>query len=256
MQTVLLYFVLFRLYHDDVIKWKHPPRYWPFVRGIHRASVDSPQKDQWRGTLIFSLICASTNGWANTWDAGDLRRHPAHYDVILMWSSFVNSRDVFFRVDWVGACEVICKGIDKVARYLITTHDDVIKWNHFPRYSPFVRGFHRSQRPVVTRSFDLRLNKLLNKQSRRRLFDTSSRSLWLYYNENMTKRGPYVKFLRTYSMLRSKSYLSILTIPEFYEKNLAIPYFIEQLYFTLLVGIIFGLGYKLILGDFSISVKC
>ena len=22
--------------HDDVIKWKHTPRYWPFVRGIHR----------------------------------------------------------------------------------------------------------------------------------------------------------------------------------------------------------------------------
>ena len=24
--------------HDDVIKWKHFPRYWPFVRGIHRWS--------------------------------------------------------------------------------------------------------------------------------------------------------------------------------------------------------------------------
>ena len=23
--------------HDDVIKWKHCPRYWPFVRGIHRS---------------------------------------------------------------------------------------------------------------------------------------------------------------------------------------------------------------------------
>ena len=22
--------------HGDVIKWKHLPRYWPFVRGIHR----------------------------------------------------------------------------------------------------------------------------------------------------------------------------------------------------------------------------
>ena len=25
------------LVHDDVIKWKHFPRYWPFVRGIHRS---------------------------------------------------------------------------------------------------------------------------------------------------------------------------------------------------------------------------
>ena len=26
-------------YHDDVIKWKHFPRYWPFLRGIHRSPV-------------------------------------------------------------------------------------------------------------------------------------------------------------------------------------------------------------------------
>ena len=25
------------LEHDDVIKWKHFPRNWPFVRGIHRS---------------------------------------------------------------------------------------------------------------------------------------------------------------------------------------------------------------------------
>ena len=24
--------------HDDVINWRHFPRYWPFVRGIHRSS--------------------------------------------------------------------------------------------------------------------------------------------------------------------------------------------------------------------------
>ena len=43
--------------HDDVIKWKHFPRYWPFVRGIHRSPVYSPHKGQWRGTFMFSLIC-------------------------------------------------------------------------------------------------------------------------------------------------------------------------------------------------------
>ena len=30
--------------HDDVIKWKHFPRYWPFVRGIHWFPVNSPHK--------------------------------------------------------------------------------------------------------------------------------------------------------------------------------------------------------------------
>ena len=43
--------------HDDVIKWKHFPRYWPFLRGIHRWPVNSPHKGQWRGALMFSLIC-------------------------------------------------------------------------------------------------------------------------------------------------------------------------------------------------------
>ena len=36
--------------HDDVIKWKHCPRYWLFVRGIHRSLVNSPHKGKWRGT--------------------------------------------------------------------------------------------------------------------------------------------------------------------------------------------------------------
>ena len=41
--------------HDEVIKWKHFPSYWPLERGIHRSSVDSPHNDQWHGALIFSL---------------------------------------------------------------------------------------------------------------------------------------------------------------------------------------------------------
>ena len=71
--------------HDDVIKWKHFPRYWPFVRGIHRSPVNSPHNGQWRGALIFSLICVWINGWTNNHEAGDLRRYRTHYDVIVMW---------------------------------------------------------------------------------------------------------------------------------------------------------------------------
>ena len=72
--------------HDDVIKWKHFPRYWPFVGGIHRSPVNSPHKGQWRRALMFSLICAWTDSWANNGDAGDLRRHRANYDVIVISS--------------------------------------------------------------------------------------------------------------------------------------------------------------------------
>ena len=74
------------LYHDDVIKWKHFPRYWPFVRGIHRGSVNSPHKGQWRGALMVSLICVWINGWVNNRGSDDLRRHRGHYDVIVMQS--------------------------------------------------------------------------------------------------------------------------------------------------------------------------
>ena len=70
--------------HDDVIKWKHFPRYWPFVRGNHRSPVNYPHKGQWRGALMFSLICVWINGWVNNREAGDLRRYRAHYDVIVM----------------------------------------------------------------------------------------------------------------------------------------------------------------------------
>ena len=68
-------------FHGNVIKWKHFPRYWPFVRRIHRFPVNSPHKGQWRGALMSSLIWTGINSWVNNPEAGDLRRHRAHCDV-------------------------------------------------------------------------------------------------------------------------------------------------------------------------------
>ena len=69
--------------------WRHQmetfPRSWPFVWRIHRSPVNSPHKGLWRGALLFSLICAWIDGWTNNRDAGDLRRHRAHYDVTVMF---------------------------------------------------------------------------------------------------------------------------------------------------------------------------
>ena len=70
--------------HDDVIKWKHFSRNWPFVRGIHRSPVNSPHKGQWRGALMYFLICVWINDWVNNREAGDLRPNRAHYDVTVM----------------------------------------------------------------------------------------------------------------------------------------------------------------------------
>ena len=85
--------------HDDVIKWKHFSCDWPFVRVIHRSPVDYPHKGQWRKALMFSLICAWTNGWGNDRDAGDLRRHRAHNDVTVMWPFCPNLNALHFLLD-------------------------------------------------------------------------------------------------------------------------------------------------------------
>ena len=88
-RVLLSYTGLFISNHDDVIKWNHFPRYWPFVRGIHRYAVNSPHKGQWRGALMFSLICVWINGWVSNREAGDLRRYRAHYDVTVMYQNWL-----------------------------------------------------------------------------------------------------------------------------------------------------------------------
>ena len=86
--------------HDDVIKWKHFPRYWPFARGIHQSPVNSTHKGRWRGGLMFSLIRVWISGGLNNREAGDLRRHRAHYDVTEMeMEQPVNQR---------VSCSVVC----------------------------------------------------------------------------------------------------------------------------------------------------
>ena len=80
--------------HFDVIKWKHFPRYWPFVRGIHRSPVNSSPKGLWRGALMIPLIWVWINGWVNNGEAGDLRRYRAHYDVTVMCNILFPMDDV------------------------------------------------------------------------------------------------------------------------------------------------------------------
>ena len=37
-------YVMTTCHHDDIIKYKYFPRYWHFVRGIHRSPLNSPYK--------------------------------------------------------------------------------------------------------------------------------------------------------------------------------------------------------------------
>ena len=109
--------------HDDVIKWKIFPRYWPFVRGIHRSPVNSPHKGQWRGALMFSLICVWINGWVNKREAGDFRRHCTHYDVIIMLCQL----DRLFRITtktWLLGitCQFWCESTSHRWHFLVMTN--------------------------------------------------------------------------------------------------------------------------------------
>ena len=119
--------------HDDVIKWKHLPRYWPLVWGIHRSSVNSPHKGQWRGALMFCFIYAWINGWVNNREAGDLRRHRAHYDGIVTlystgWYRFVARWKVFLLT--TSSC------VTQNAQIIVSVTRirwELWKWCHFHR---------------------------------------------------------------------------------------------------------------------------
>ena len=61
--------VLSKHRHDDVIKRKYLPRYWPFCAG----NSPIPVKGQCRGAFMFSFICVRINDRVNNREAGDLR---------------------------------------------------------------------------------------------------------------------------------------------------------------------------------------
>ena len=69
--------------------WRHPMETFSALLAIcaGNSSVagEFPHKAQWRGALMFSLICVWINGWVNNSEACDLRHYRAHYDVIVMF---------------------------------------------------------------------------------------------------------------------------------------------------------------------------
>ena len=75
--------ILEEIFVHDYVKWKHFLCYWPFVSGIP-VTGGFPSQSKLCRALMFSLICAWTNHWANNQDAGDLRWRSAHYDVTVM----------------------------------------------------------------------------------------------------------------------------------------------------------------------------
>ena len=70
--------------HDDVIKWKHFPRYWPLCREFTGPRWIPHKKASDAEFWSFFLICTRINGWVNNREAGNLSCRCAHSDVTVM----------------------------------------------------------------------------------------------------------------------------------------------------------------------------
>ena len=111
--------------------WRHGMGtiHWPFVWGIHRSHSLHEHPG------FFVLFVVSLNELMKySGIAVDLRSHDTHVTVMSL-------------------------GVVSVRNELTNNniHDDVIKWKHFPRNWPFVRGIHRSRWIPHTKASDAEL---------------------------------------------------------------------------------------------------
>ena len=69
--------------------WRHQMEAFSALLAICAGNspvpANSPHKGQWRGALMFSVICVWINGLVNNRKAVYLRRYRAHYDITLMY---------------------------------------------------------------------------------------------------------------------------------------------------------------------------
>ena len=132
---------------------------------------------------------------------------------VLSWIISVNSYTVQWRISW-ERFKVHMNG-----HVFTREHDDVIKWKHFPRYWPFVRGIHRSRWIPHTKASDAELRCFLWSAPDKRLskrpwgwwFETPSWSLWRQCNENddapmAAKCGSSIRFIFQRCTFKHKKY--------------------------------------------------
>ena len=109
---------------------------------VHMKYWHFPHKGQWRGALIFTLICTWTNGWVNNRYAGDSKRHCTYHDVTVIFD--------------VPVINSVIQCILGVPRGLHLSHLTV-PGPHWARMSES-RSYPSRDRPVISR------NKKLNSQ--------------------------------------------------------------------------------------------
>ena len=110
--------------------------------------VNSPHKGQWCGTLLFSLICTRINGYTNTREAGDMRRH-RHYSSLITFNYFFLDGPIGNKLRLVqlmvwhhwrpSSMQLLTNATSGVTGKI---NDDVIKWKCFRVTGP-LWGIHR-----------------------------------------------------------------------------------------------------------------
>ena len=96
--------------------WRHQMETFSTLLAI--CVGNSPHKGQWRGALMFSLICVWINDWVNNCEAGDLRHYRTHYDITVMQVSLA-IRDL---VQKIFCPEHVIQMVDEISRNLATLH--------------------------------------------------------------------------------------------------------------------------------------
>ena len=120
----------------------------------------SPHKGQWRGRLMFSLICAWINGWVNNGEPGDLRRHHSPYDVTVM-PYLVDS------LPWHYGNHIITLSPVKQLRWTWAnrSHQLIFPWTRWPPFSRryFFRWLFVNEKFCILINISLSVHKFVPK---------------------------------------------------------------------------------------------
>ena len=135
---------------DSLPWWRHQMETFSALLAICAGNspvpVNSPHKGQWRGALMFSLICERINSWVNNGEAGGLRRHRGHYDVIVMITLILYCTHLFVCILYYSdvIMSVMGSQITIVSSVYSTVCSGVDQRNHQSSASlAFVKGINR-----------------------------------------------------------------------------------------------------------------
>ena len=130
--------------------WRHQMKTFSALLALCAGSpVNSPHKGQWRGALMFSLICAWINNWLNNRKAG------AHSDVIVM--DYIRDLSVTFRKLSDPACQPQRHG-----RISGTSGILLIHWGALASFTSYRLWDKECQHDRIVRKFDWHFDNLMS----------------------------------------------------------------------------------------------